>query len=43
VLTLAECFCKAMAWQEMRSVDNITDVSGSWRYVALAMSNGSMG
>jgi hypothetical protein len=40
---LAECFCKAMARWEMRSVDDITDVGGGWRYVASTMSKGNMG
>jgi hypothetical protein len=39
----AEHFCKAMAWRDMRSVNNITDVGGGWRYVASAMSKRSMG
>jgi hypothetical protein len=39
----AEHFCKAMAQQDMRSVNDITEVGGGWRYVALAMSKGSMG
>jgi hypothetical protein len=26
-----EHFCKVMVQQEMRSVDNITDVGGGWR------------
>jgi hypothetical protein len=36
VLTLAEHFCKAMAWWEMRLVDDITDVAavgGRWLWL----------
>jgi hypothetical protein len=28
---LAECFCKAMAWQDIRFVIDIMEVGGDWR------------
>jgi hypothetical protein len=43
VFMSTERFCKVMARWDMRSVDDIMDVGGGWRYVASAMSKGSMG